>query len=327
MSMVRLILSGMLSLVAAAGAAAQENWPSRYITAIVPFGPGNSVDIVGRLLTTRMSEILGQQIVVENIGGAGGTVGVTRAARATADGYTIVVGGTDTFAQSQALYKKPPYHPVADFEPIVLAVLQPMVLVTRKDIPANSLPELVAYMKANQGKMQFGSSGIGGATHLACAQLMQAAGVSLAHVPYRSAAAGLQDIISGNLDIYCPVAAGALPLIEAKSVKALAVLTEDRSPLLPGMPTATEQGYPGIDGYYWIGLFAPKGTPELALKKLTEAAMAAIDTPAVKARFKEIGATEMPPERRSPSFLRKYVPDEIAKWARVIKSSGVLPSD
>lgn len=326
MRIVRLILTAALALASAQSAGAQD-YPSRYITSIVPFGPGNSVDIVGRLLAARMSELLGQQIIVENIGGAGGTVGVTRAARSTPDGYTIVVGGTDTFAQSQTLYKKPPYNPVADFEPIVLAVLQPMVLVARKDIPANNLQELVAYMKVNQGKMQFGSSGVGGATHLACAQLMHAAGVSLAHVPYRSAAAGLQDIISGNLDLYCPVAAGALSLIEAKSVKALAVLTEERSPLLPGMPTAAEQGFPGIDGYYWIGLFAPKGTPEAALKKLTEAALAAVDTPAVKARFKEIGATEIPPERRSPAFLRKYVPEEIAKWARVIKASGVLPAD
>ncbi len=320
----RLIASAFLIAAHAHASAAQE-FPSRYITAIVPFGPGNSVDIVGRLLTARMSELLGQQIIVENIGGAGGSVGTTRAARAAPDGYTIVVGGTDTFAQNQTLYEKPPYNPATDFAPIVLAVIQPMVLVARKDLPVTNLRELVTYMKANQGKMQFGSSGIGGATHLACAQITLAAGVNLAHVPYRSAAAGIQDMISGNLDLYCPVAAGALPNIEAGSIKALAILTEERSPLMPQMPTAGEQGMPGIQGYYWIGLFAPAGTPAAALARLSTSANEALETPTIQARMKDIGASIMPPEQRTPAYLKKFVPDEIAKWAAIIKASGVAP--
>ena len=322
MSLCRLVASAVLVLSQLAVASAQE-WPTRHITAIVPFGPGNSVDIIGRLLVARMSELLGQQIIVENIGGAGGSIGTARAARAAPDGYTIVIGGADTFAQNQSLFEKPPYNPVTDFVPIVLAVEMPVVLVGRNGLPPGNLKELIPYMKANQDKMQFGSSGVGGATHLACAQVMRAVGVTLAHVPYRSAAAGIQDMLSGNLDLYCPVAAGALPHIEAKAIKFFGVLTDQRSPLLPHLPTAAEQGLPGIQGNYWIGIFAPAGTPEPVTAKLTQAAMTALDTPAFVQRLREVGAAVVAPERRTPAYLKKYVPEEIANWARIIKESGV----
>ena len=324
MSLCRLVASAVLMLSQLGAAAAQE-WPTRHITAIVPFGPGNSVDIVGRLLVARMSELLGQQIIVENIGGAGGSIGTARAARAAPDGYTIVIGGADTFAQNQSLFEKPPYNPATDFVPIVLAVELPLVLVGRNGLPPSNLQELILYMKANQDKMQFGSSGVGGATHLACAQVMRAAGVTLAHVPYRSAAAGIQDMIGGNLDLYCPVAAGALPHIEAKAIKFFGVLTDQRSPLLPHLPTAAEQGLPGIQGDYWIGIFAPAGTPEPIAAKLTQAAMSALETPIVESRLREVGAAIVAPERRTPAYLNKYVPEEIAGWARIIRESGVVP--
>jgi len=324
MSLCRLVASAVLMLSQLGVAAAQE-WPTRHITAIVPFGPGNSVDIVGRLLVARMSELLGQQIIVENIGGAGGSIGTARAARAAPDGYTIVIGGADTFAQNQSLFEKPPYNPATNFVPIVLAVELPLVLVGRNGLPPSNLQELILYMKANQDKMQFGSSGVGGATHLACAQVMRAAGVTLAHVPYRSAAAGIQDMIGGNLDLYCPVAAGALPHIEAKAIKFFGVLTDQRSPLLPHLPTAAEQGLPGIQGNYWIGIFAPAGTPEPIAAKLTQAAMSALETPIVESRLREVGAAIVAPERRTPAYLNKYVPEEIAGWARIIRESGVVP--
>jgi tripartite-type tricarboxylate transporter receptor subunit TctC len=324
MSLCRLVASAVLMLSQLGAATAQE-WPTRYMTAIVPFGPGNSVDIVGRLLAGRMSELLGQQIIVENIGGAGGSIGTARAARAAPDGYTMVIGAADTFAQNQTLFEKPPYSPTADFIPIVLAVEMPLVLVGRNGLPPSNLKELIPYMKANQDKMQFGSSGVGGATHLACAQVMRAIGVTLAHVPYRSAAAGIQDMIAGNLDLYCPVAAGALPHIEAKTIKFFGVLTDQRSPLLPHLPTAAEQGLPGIQGNYWLGIFAPAGTPEPVAAKLTQAAMAALETPAIETRLREVGAAIVAPERRTPAYLKKFVPEEIANWARIIKDSGVEP--
>jgi tripartite-type tricarboxylate transporter receptor subunit TctC len=324
MSLFRLVVSAALMLSQLGAAAAQE-WPTRYITAIVPFGAGNSVDIFGRLMAARMSELLGQQIVVETVGGAGGATGTARAARAVPDGYTIVVGGADTFAQNQTLLEKPPYNSVTDFIPIVLAVELPLVLVGRNGLPPGNLKELIPYMKANQDKMQFGSSGVGGATHLACAQVMRAVGVTLAHVPYRSAAAGIQDLISGNLDLYCPVAAGALPHIEAKAIKFFGVLTDHRSPLLPDLPTAAEQGLAGIQGNYWLGIFAPAGMPEPIAAKLTQAALSALDTPALESRLREVGAAIVAPERRTPAYLKKYVPEEIANWARIIKDSGVEP--
>jgi tripartite-type tricarboxylate transporter receptor subunit TctC len=306
-------------------AATAEEWPSRYITEIVPFGPGNSVDIVGRVLAGRMSELLGQQVIVENVAGAGGSTATVRAARAAPDGYTIIVGGTDTMAQNQSLFEKPSYNPTTDFIPIVLAVDLPLVLVGRNSLPPNNLQELIPYLKANQDKMQFGSSGVGGATHLACAQIMKAVGVTLAHVPYRSAGAGIQDLISGNLDLYCPAASGALPQIRAKTIKFFGVLTDQRSPLLPDLPTATEQGLPPINGNYWLGLFAPAGTPEPIAAKLTQAAMAALETPDVVARLREGGAAVVAPERRTPAYLKKFVADEIASWAKIIKDSGVAP--
>ena len=325
MTHARRIGIAVLALTCAFPAAAQ-NWPARHITMIVPFGPGSGSDIVGRILSQRMSEELGQQVIVENMGGGGGSIGANRAAKSEPDGYTIVMGAVDTFAQNQTLYKNPPYNPVTDFVPILLAGEQPLLLITRKDLPPNSLEELAAYMKINQGKMQFGSSGIGSAPHLACSQLAAAAGVSLAHVPYRGSAPALQDMVAGNLDLYCPLAAGAIPLIEAKSVKALAVLTQQRSPLLPDLPTAGEQGFGNVDGYYWIGFFAPKGTPEPVVAKLTASVEKAIDTPAVQARLRDVGTTVMPPERRSPAYLKTYVEAEIAKWAGIIKASGVAPN-
>lgn len=324
MSSFRLVAAAVLTLLQLGAAAAQE-WPARHITAIVPFGPGNSVDIFGRLMATHMSEILGRQIIIENIGGAGGSIGTLRAARAAPDGYTIVIGGADTMAQNQSLFEKPPYNPVTDFIPIVLAVELPLVLVGRNGLPPNNLKELIPYMKAHQDKMNFGSSGIGGVTHLACAQVVRAVGVTLAHVPYKSAAAGIQDMVSDNLDLYCPVVAGALPHIRAKSIKFFGVITEQRSPLLPDLATLAEQGLPGINGNYWLGIFAPAGTPAPIAAKLTQAALATLEMPAVASRLRDVGAAIVAPERRTPAYLKTYIPEEIASWAKVIKESGVVP--
>ena len=248
-----------------------------------------------------------------------------RAARSAPDGYTIVVGGADTIAQNQTLLEKPPYNSATDLVPIALGVDLPLVLVGRNGLPPNTLPELIAYMKANQDKMQFGSSGVGGATHLACAEFLHAVGVSLTHVPYRSAAAGIQDLLSGNLDLYCPVASGALPHIRAKSIKFYGVLTDQRSPLLPDLATTAEQGVSGLHGNYWLGLFAPAGTPEPIMAKLTQAAMAALETPAIEAKLREAGAAVVAPERRTPAYLKKFVPEEIAGWGKVIRENGLAP--
>jgi tripartite-type tricarboxylate transporter receptor subunit TctC len=248
-----------------------------------------------------------------------------RAARAAPDGYTIVIGGTDTMAQNQSLFEKPPYNPATDFVPIVLAVDLPLVLVGRNGLPPNNLKEVISYLKANQNKTNFGSSGVGGVTHLACAQVMHAIGVTATHVPYKSAAAGIQDMLADNLDLYCPVVAGALPHIRAKSIKFFGVITDQRSPLLPDLPTLAEQGLPGINGNYWLGIFAPAGTPEPIAAKLTQAALAVLEAPAVASRLRDVGVAIVAPERRTPAYLKKFIPEEIASWGKIIKDSGVEP--
>jgi tripartite-type tricarboxylate transporter receptor subunit TctC len=291
----------------------------------VPFGAGSASDIVARIIVPRVSEVLGQQVIVENIGGAGGAIGVTRAAKASPDGYQVVLGALDTFAQSPSLSNNPPYNPITDFTPVALAVEQPLFLTVKKDLPVENMKEFAAYLKANQAKMQFASSGVGSAVHLACFQITAAIGATVTHVPYRSSAPALQDLIAGHLDFYCPIATAAMAPIQNKSLKAIAILTQERSSLLPNLPTAKEQGFDGLDGYYWMGFFLPKGTPDPIVQKLSAAINVALDTPAVQARLRELATTVVAPERRSPAYLQKFVESEIAKWAGTIKASGINP--
>lgn len=321
----RIIAAGLLAFACIAAPAAAETWPSRAITVVVPFGAGSGTDLFARVVGARMSEVLHQPVVIENVGGAGGLIGVTKVAKAPPDGYQIVIGGIDTFAQSQSLRKDPPYNSVKDFEPIALAVEQPLVLITRNSLPASNVKEFADYTKANYAKMQFGSAGVGTAPHLVCFQLATIMGVTVTHVPYRGSAPAMQDLIAGNLDFYCALAAAAKPVISGNSVKALAVLTPARSPLLPNVPTAKEQGFDLTDGFYWMGFFAPKGTPQPIVEKLSAAINAALDTPSVQTRLAEFATTVVAPERRSPAYLGKFLASEIAHWAPIIKASGIKP--
>jgi len=315
----------LLALAWNAVPAAAQNWPTRFITLIVPFGAGSATDIVARIIVPRISEVLGQQVVVENVGGAGGAIGATRAAKASPDGYQMVLGAVDTFAQSQSLLKTPPYNSITDFTPVALAVEQPLLLTVKNDLPVENLKEFATYMKANQAKMQFGSSGVGSAVHLACFRITSAVGATVTHVPYRGSAQALQDLIAGHLDFYCPIATAAMGPVENKSLKAIAILTQERSSLLPNLPTAKEQGFDGLDGYYWMGFFVPKGTPDPIVKKLNAAIIAALDTPEVQAHLRDLATTVVAPERRSPAYLQKFLESEITKWAGAIKDSGVVP--
>jgi tripartite-type tricarboxylate transporter receptor subunit TctC len=326
--LVRVCSAGFVVLVALAWNAvpvlAQE-WPTRFVTLIVPFGAGSASDIVARILAPGMSEGIGQQVVIENIGGAGGNIGTTRASHAAPDGYTMVMGAIDTFAQSPSLFKNPPYNPVTDFVPVALAVEQPLVLTVKKELPVSNLKEFAAYLKVNGAKMQFASSGVGSAVHLACSQINSAIGVNVTHVPYRSSAPALQDLIAGHIDFYCPLAVAAIPLIKNQSLKALAILTQGRSSLLPDLPTAKEQGFEGMDGYYWMAFFFPKGTPDPIVQKLNKAINTTLDKPEVQARLRDLATTVVTHDRRSPAYLHKYVESEITKWAATIKASGITP--
>jgi tripartite-type tricarboxylate transporter receptor subunit TctC len=291
---------------------------------VVPYVAGGATDIVARILSPRLSEVLHQQVIVENVGGAGGMTGTSRVAKAAPDGYQFVLGNVGTHAQNQTLYKNPSYNAATDFAPVALLVEQPMVLVARTTLPVNNLAEFIAYGKANADKMQYGSAGTGSATHLACALFNAAAGLKITHVPYRGGGASIQDLIAGRIDYHCLNAASAVGYIENKTVKAIAVLTKNRSPALSNLASVNEQGLTGFNADNWLAFFFPKNTPVPIVKALHDAAIATITTPAVVARLKEIGVDVVAPERRSPEYLQQFVESQIKKWAEAIKASGVV---
>lgn len=316
-------LSGLAGALLPATHATAQTYPTRTVTLIIPFAAGSGSDVVARILTARMSEVLGQQVIIENVGGAGGMIGASRGAKSNPDGYTLLLGGVDTMAQNQTLYKKPLYNALTDFEPVGLASEQAIVLVVRKELPVKTLSEFATYLKANGGKMQYASSGAGSASHLTCLQLTTMLGGTAAHVPYRGSAPALQDLIAGTIDYFCALSAVALPQITAKSMTPIVTMTGARTPFLPDLPTVQEAGFPAIDAYFWSGFFMPAGAPTEAIGKINSAIAAALDTPAVQKRLGEVGTTIVTPERRSPAYLKSFVASELAKWAVTIKASGV----
>jgi len=234
-----------------------------------------------------------------------------------------VLGNVGTHAQNQSLYKEPLYHAVTDFAPVALVTDQSLVLVVRKDFPADNLQTFMAYAKANQASLRYGSAGVGGSNHLACLLLNSAIGIDVTHIPYRSGAQAMQDTLAGRIDYQCPSAPVALPQIEAKAVRALAILSRSRSPSMPDLPSAHEQGLANFDVPSWYALFLPAGTPADMVRRLNAATVAALNAPLVQQRLKEIGCDLVTPERMSPEYLGKFVAAEIDRWARVIKASGI----
>ncbi len=317
------LVAAVLGLVAWAAAAAAQDWPTQPITMVVPFGAGGPTDVVGRLIADRASDILGQQIVVENVTGAGGMTGAARVAQAPANGYEILLGTVGTQAYNQTLYKHPQYNARTDFAAIAMIAEQPLVLIVRSDLPAETLPEFIAYVQANGGDMAFGSGGSGSATHLGCVLLNAALKVKVQHIPYRGSAFAMQDLTGGRIDYLCDAVSTALPQVQAQAVKAIAVLARNRSPVLPDVPTADEQGLHGFEASNWIGLFAPAGTPAPIIRRLNEATIAAMNAPSVRERAQELGTDLVSPDRRSPEYLDRFVASEIEKWAVPIRASGV----
>jgi len=300
-----------------------QPYPTRPITLVVPFAAGGSFDVIARVITPRFSEVLGQQMIVENVGAAAGIVGVNRVAHATPDGYSMLLGTVGTHAYNPALYKKLPYNPAADFAPVGLIAEQPLVLITREDFPPNTLPEFIVYAKANAAKLQYGSAGVGSTTHLACALLNAAAGINVTHVPYRGAGPAMADMLGGQIQYMCSNTPGALPQIQARTVKAIALLARNRSQLLPELATAHEQGLSDFEANAWSGLFLPKGTPATVVSRLNIAASEAMDSKAVQDRMHELGTTLISADRRSPEYLQMLVEREIAKWGPAIKGAGI----
>jgi tripartite-type tricarboxylate transporter receptor subunit TctC len=319
----KLIGAAFAVTLALAGAAAAQDWPTRPVTMVVPFAAGGPTDVLGRVMAERLSQILGKQVVVENVGGAGGMTGAQRVARAAPDGNQFVLGTVGTHAQNQTLYKKPAYHAAEDFAPVVLMAEVPLILITRKDFPAASLQEFIAHLKANQDKVTFGSAGAGSATHLGCVLLNSAIGADIRHVPYRGTGPAMQDLSAGRIDYLCEIVTTALPQIQGGAVKAIATLTRNRTPVLPELATAHEQGLADFEAYTWNAFFMPKGTPEPIIRRLHDATVEAMETPWVKERLQGLGASLVSPERRSSQYLAQFVRSEIEKWAAPIKASGV----
>lgn len=321
--MLKRLLGTAVALLALAGPASAQSWPTRPVTMIIPFAAGGPTDVLGRIFAERMSQVLGQTVVVDNVTGAGGMLGAQKVAQAKPDGYSFLLGTVGTHAVNQTLYKKPLYNAVADFEPVALVAEVPLVLVTRKDLPPNSLQEFIAYAKANQGKMNFGSAGNGSAVHLGCLLLNSAMGTDVQHVPYRGSAPAMADLAAGQVDFMCDIVSTALPQIRAGNVKALAMLAKARSPALPELPTADEQGLKGFEAYTWNAFFLPKGTPAAIVQRLHEAAVEAMQAPALRQRLADLSVTLAAPERTTPEYLAQFVKSEIEKWAVPIRSSGV----
>jgi tripartite-type tricarboxylate transporter receptor subunit TctC len=310
------------ALTAAITPTTAQDWPARPLTMVYPFAAGSAADTMGRIFASRLSELLGQPVIFENVGGAGGMIGSNRVARAASDGYQFVLGGT-FMVLNQSLYRSPLYNLATDFSPVTLIVEQPIVLLARKDLPANNLPEFTVYAKTNQAKMQYGSGGVGSAPHLACELLNAAIGVNVTHVPYRGGGPIMQDLIAGRIDYSCPLTTIAIPQIENKTVKAIAVFSKNRLAVLPNLASAHEQGLADFEVVPWYAFFLPKGTAAPIVQKLRDATAATLTTPAVQERLKDLGYTLVAPDRQSPEYLQKFVESEIARWAAVIKAAGV----
>jgi tripartite-type tricarboxylate transporter receptor subunit TctC len=305
-----------------APAMAQANWPTRPVTLVVGFAAGGGTDVLARIVARKVSEVLGQQLIVENVGGAGGMVGSARVAKAPPDGYTIVMG-TRADAINQTLYKKPAYNLLEDLVPIVLIADQPTILITPNEFPANTMPEFIDYVKKNQANLKVASAGAGSTGMIDCQLLNAAIGVHVTHVPYRGGGPAMQDIIGNRVDYICTLTGSVVPLVEGKTVKAIAVLTKERAPMLPNVKSSWEQGFKDLEASTWFSFMAPKGTPQDVIKKLHDATVTAMEDKEVQKQMMNSGAMVVAPERRSTEYLREYMAKEIEKNAAPIRAAGL----
>src|SRR5262247_212063 len=310
-----------LTLFAMVAAAEAQTYPSRTITLIVPFPPGGSTDTVARIMAEKMQPILGQPVIIENVGGAGGSIAVGRVARAAPDGYTIDIGQWDTHVGS-IIYKLD-YDLQKDFEPIGLISNNPQLMVAKKDLPADNLKDLIAWMKANPGKINFVNQNA--AANVSGVLFEKLTGQKVHLIPYRGAGPAMTDLVSGQVDLLVVQGAVALPQVRAGKIKAIANLSPQRSPTIPDIPTSDEGGVKGLYMSGWFGFFAPKGTPKDVIVKLNGAMVEVLAEPAVRARFAELGLDVASREQQTPEGLAAFHKAEIEKWWPIIKSAGVKP--
>ncbi|MGE3145627.1 MAG: tripartite tricarboxylate transporter substrate binding protein BugD [Pseudorhodoplanes sp.] len=310
------------ALLASAGLASAQEFPSRPITVIVPFAAGGPTDVIARIVTDSMSKTLGQAMVIENVVGAGGTTGATRAMRAAPDGYTIIMGHMGTHAASVALYPNLAYKPDADFEPVGLVAGTPVLILAKKDFPAKDLKEFVAYVKGNVDKLNMAHAGVGSVSFTTCLLLNSIMNVKPTSVPYQGTGPSMNALVAGQVDYMCDQIVNAVPQIKGGTIKAYAIGTAERNPSLPDVPTAKEAGLPEFQASAWNALFAPKGTPKTAVDKLAAALNKALDDENTRKRLLELGSDIPGPDRRGPQALANLVKSEIAKWSPIIKAAG-----
>ena len=322
--MKRFLPALLQTLVLAIGSplAAAQDYPSKPIMMLVPFPPGGSTEVLGRVLAQSMSELLKQQVILETVGGAGGTIGAARAAKAAPNGYTILFHNMAQ-ASAPALYRKLPYDPVADFEPIGLVTDVPMILVARKDFPPKDVKELLAYLKANKDKVTFANAGVGATSHMCGILFMNAIQTDLTTVPYKGTGPALNDLMGGQVDLLCDQPAATSSHVKSGRIKAYAVATKARVPSLPDVPTFAESGLPGFELVVWHGLYAPKGTPKPIIEKLAATLQQALKDPALAQRFADLGTEPIAQNRATPDALRIYLKSEVDRWGPLIKKAGV----
>jgi len=319
----KMLLATVFAILAAVGVAtAQDAYPARPVTLVVPYPPGGVTDTLARLLAERMKQTLGQTIVIENVPGAGGSIGVGRIARGTPDGYTIVVGSSETHVLN-AMALSVPYDVVADFEPVVQLPAYPFMIVSTNAVPATTLQELIAWIKANSGKVTQGTVSYGTIQHMCGVIMQKAIGASWQLVPYRGGTPAMQDLLSGQFNLMCTASGSFLPLVRAKQIRAYAITMATRAESAPDIPTADEAGLPGLHLLTWNALYAPKGTPRAVIDKLNGAAVQAMADPGFKKRMVEL-ALEMPPaDERTPEALAALQKRDIEKWWPLMQAAGI----
>ena len=316
------IAAGCVLLWGGIAAAPAQVYPSRPITMVVPFAAGGPVDTVARILSEPMRATLGQSIIVENVTGAAGSIGVGRVARAAPDGYTLSIGHWSTHVVNGAIYPLQ-YDLLRDLEPIVLLPSNPMIVVSKSAVPAKNLNEFVGWIKANEGKVSAGTAGAGSATHVAGVYFQNVTGTRFQFVPYRGTGPALQDLVAGQIDFIVDQASNSLQHVRDGKIRAYAVTASARLPSAPDIPTVAEAGLPSLDISVWYGLWAPKGTPKEIIAKLNAAAVQALSEPAVRQRFAELGLDMPPRDRLTPEALAAYQKAEIEKWWPVIKDANI----
>jgi tripartite-type tricarboxylate transporter receptor subunit TctC len=305
-------------------APAQTDYPRRTITLIVPFAAGGPTDIVARIAGEHLSRTLGQQVVIENVLGAGGTTASTRAMRANPDGYTIIMGHMGTHAAAVAVYPNLAYRPDADFEPIGMVAGTPVLILTRKDFPAKTLAEFIGYVQANTDKLNMAHAGVGSVSFTTCLLLNHLLQIKPTSVPFSGTGPAMNALIGGQVDYMCDQIVSVVPQVQAGTIKALAVGTPERSPALPDVPTARQAGLPAFDAVAWNALFAPKGTPKPIVDMLSAALDKALDDPNVRKRLLELGSELPGKDGRGPQALAALVKSEIARWTPIIKAAGPM---